>query len=84
MSVATVSPKNIGKWQFGARKALVGGGYAGQRLRSWSSFTSLVAEWLQPSSPPVSLQNGRYGPSYCCNLLSVELVLTDLEALNRL
>jgi hypothetical protein len=31
---AKLSLKNSGKWQFGEHKALVGGGYAGQKLRS--------------------------------------------------
>jgi hypothetical protein len=35
VSAATLSPKNTGKWQFGVRKALAGGCYTGQRLRSW-------------------------------------------------
>jgi len=38
-----VSLRDPGRWQFGVRKALVWGVYAGQKLRSWSSLTSPVA-----------------------------------------
>jgi len=34
VSVAKLSFKNQGKWQFGEQKALAGGGYASQRLKS--------------------------------------------------
>jgi hypothetical protein len=34
VSAAKLSPKNTGKWQFGVRKALAWGGYAGQRSMS--------------------------------------------------
>jgi hypothetical protein len=54
-------------------------------MELWSLSVSLCDnKWLQLSPSPVRLQDVRWDPSHCCNLLSVELVLMNLKALDAL
>jgi hypothetical protein len=81
---ANLSLNNTGKWQFGVIKywlweaMLARGEGVGlcvqakqQPMATAITITCWSAEWQTELS-------------YCCNLLSAELVLTDLEALNNL
>ena len=49
-----------------------------------SSASLIYNKWLLPSLSPVVLQFVRQDPPHCCNLLSVDPVLTGLKSLNRL
>jgi hypothetical protein len=84
MTLLQIFPSKIqGYFSSGSERHLLGGDYAAQSLKFWSSSTNLVTKlYLQPSPSPVDLQHVSCDPSNCCDVLGVELVLTDRAVLN--
>ena len=82
-TVTNLSLKDPRIFQFRLRKALAVGRLCCPEFKFWSSSTNLVTKlYLQPSPSPVGLQHVSCDPSNCCDVLGVELVLTDRAVQN--
>jgi hypothetical protein len=51
-----------------------------KELFFFSSASLIYNKWILPSLSPVVLQYARRDPPHCCNLLSVDPMLTGLKA----